>query len=566
MRALTRSGQVDEVGFLDDERPVEPCLAERRLEARDPRFDLVGRNHRRRVCRTVILENGLIRTMDPSLPTARALALAGDRIVGGVGVHETALASPETVDLAGLTVLPGFTDSHVHFAQWSLAQRQVRLEGVASLDEAVARVAEVARGARPGRWLRGLGWRSGEWHPQVEPTRQALDAVTGDVPTALMAKDGHSIWINSAALAAANGDLQVPGGVVELDEHGEPTGVLREESAWHFRETYVLTPDDEWVDAMRAGDQARQRARRHGRARQGRLDGDPPLVADAARRGLALAARLAVAPVGACCPRSTRSACAPASGTICSGSATSRSSWTARSGRRRRGCWTAPASRSRAASSSRTSSAARRAQGSRSASTRSATRRTATRSTASRPRQRNGARSGLRPRIEHAQLVAEEDFRRFGEIGIAASVQFSHAPSDRDLADDTWAGMTDRAYAWRSLLDGGALLANGSDAPVEELDPLFGLRAGVARSIDEREGWHPEQAVTIEEALVASTVNPAWLAGDEKRRGSLVPGKVADLVVLDRDPVETAPEELADIRVVATMLGGRWVHGGPPFT
>ena len=201
MRALTGPGQVDEVGFLDDERPVEPCLAERRLEARDPRFDLVGRNHRRRVCRTVILENGLIRTMDPSLPTARALAIAGDRIVGGVGVHETALASPETVDLAGLTVLPGFTDSHVHFAQWSLAQRQVRLEGVASLDEAVARVAEVARGRRPGRWLRGLGWRSGDWHPQVEPTRQALDAVTGDIPTALMAKDGHSIWINSAGLA-----------------------------------------------------------------------------------------------------------------------------------------------------------------------------------------------------------------------------------------------------------------------------------------------------------------------------------------------------------------------------
>jgi predicted amidohydrolase YtcJ len=172
---------------------------------------------------------------------------------------------------------------------------------------------------------------------------------------------------------------------------------------------------------------------------------------------------------------------------------------------------------------------------------------------------------GLRPRIEHAQLVAEEDFRRFGALGIAASVQFSHGPSDRDLADDTWAGMTDRAYAWRSLLDGGALLANGSDAPVEELDPLFGLRAGVARSIDDREAWHAEQAVTIEEALLASTVNPAWLAGDEHRRGRLVPGQLADLVVLDRDPVETPPAELADIGVVATMLGGRWVHGGPPF-
>src|SRR5262245_29258721 len=93
----------------------------------------------------VILTNGVIRTMDPSLPTAAALAIAGDRVAGGVGTHETALASPETIDLGGLTGLPGFTDSHVHFAQWSLAQRQVRLEGTKSLDEAVARVAEAAK-------------------------------------------------------------------------------------------------------------------------------------------------------------------------------------------------------------------------------------------------------------------------------------------------------------------------------------------------------------------------------------------------------------------------------------
>ncbi len=118
----------------------------------------------------MILSNGVIRTMDPSLPTAAALAIAGDKVAGGVGVHETALASPETIDLGGLTVVPGFTDSHVHFAQWSLAQRQVRLEGTTSLDEAVARVAAAAKDAPADRWLRGIGWRSGMWEPQVEPT------------------------------------------------------------------------------------------------------------------------------------------------------------------------------------------------------------------------------------------------------------------------------------------------------------------------------------------------------------------------------------------------------------
>src|SRR5215207_8938624 len=193
--------------------------------------------------------------MDPALPSAAALAIAGDRIVGGVGTHESALASPDRVDLGGRCVLPGFTDSHVHFAQWSLAQRQVRLEGAGNLDEAVRRVADAVRSAPPERWLRGTGWRSAEWSPPVEPTKEVLDTVTGNIPVALMAKDGHSLWLNSAALARADGKLQVKGGVVELDERGQPTGVLREESAWQFRETYVYgkTSDDEWIDAMRDG-------------------------------------------------------------------------------------------------------------------------------------------------------------------------------------------------------------------------------------------------------------------------------------------------------------------------
>ena len=103
---------------------------------------------------------------------------------------------------------------------------------------------------------------------------------------------------------------------------------------------------------------------------------------------------------------------------------------------------------------------------------------------------------GLRQRIEHAQLLAPEDVPRFAELGIAASVQFTHAPSDRDLADRFWGGLDSEPYAFRSLLDSGVVLANGSDAPIEELDPLLGIRAGVARTLDEREAWHPEQALT----------------------------------------------------------------------
>jgi hypothetical protein len=117
--------------------------------------------------------------------------------------------------------------------------------------------------------------------------------------------------------------------------------------------------------------------------------------------------------------------------------------------------------------------------------------------------------------------------------------------------------MTDRAYAYRSLWDTGALIANGSDAPIEELDPWAGVVAAVSRA------WHPEQALTLDEALLATTVNPAWLTGDEHRRGKLVPGYLADLVVLDRDPYEA--DDLTDVHVVATMLGGRWTCNAPPW-
>ena len=190
----------------------------------------------------MIISNGVVRTMDPSLPTTAALAIAGDRVVGGVGTHEHALPTPDRVDLRGRCVLPAFTDAHVHFPTWSLAQRDLRLEGVASLEEALARV---EAHPRHGEWIRGRGWRDALWGEH--PTREALDAVTGDSPAALWSKDYHSLWVNSAGLARAGGDLDVEGGVVERDGAGEPTGILREESAWRFRDRHVLVTEDEYV-------------------------------------------------------------------------------------------------------------------------------------------------------------------------------------------------------------------------------------------------------------------------------------------------------------------------------
>jgi predicted amidohydrolase YtcJ len=502
--------------------------------------------------------------MEPSLPTVGALAIAGELVAGGVGTHESALPSPERVDLGGRCVVAGFTDSHVHFPTWAMAQHEVRLEDTRSLEEALARVRGALGGVEAGRWLRGRGWRSGDWRPPVEPTKEALDEISGETPVALMARDSHSVWLNSAALARANGDLQVPGGVVELDGRGEPTGVLREESCWHFRDAYIETTDDEYVEAMRAGVRLAssrgvtavhdkdgwlgalrfwQRLGEHGPLSLRVWQSLPAEKADELRdvdiRSCFGNPRLKLGYLKVFMD-----------GTL--GSQTARML---------DGTGVEITSRDDFAETIRTAARAGfpvavHAIGDR-----------ANRDALDAFEETRDAWQplGLRQRIEHAQLLAPEDVGRFAALGIAVSAQFSHAPSDRDLADRFWGDKTGGAYAFRSLWDSGAVVANGSDAPIEELDPLLGIRAGVLRTLDERPAWHPEQALTVEQALAATTVHPAWLARDERRRGKLLPGYLADLVVLDRDPIECAPEELADVQIVATMVGGTWVHNPPPW-
>jgi predicted amidohydrolase YtcJ len=507
----------------------------------------------------VILTNGVIRTMDPSLPTSAALAIAGDRIVGGVGTHERALPSPERVDLRGRCVLPAFTDAHVHFPTWSLARRDVQLDGVESLAEALARV-----GSHPrhGEWLRGTGWRDALW--TEHPTLAALDDVTGDTPAALWSKDYHSLWLNTAALARAGGELEVPGGVVERDEAGAPTGILREQSAWTFRERFVTVSEDEWVSATREGIAvANERGVGAIHDKDGWLGAHAIFARIHERDGLTLRVwqslpRERVAELAELGLRSRLGDDYLRLGYLkafTDGTLGSQTAWMLD------GSGVVITSGEELAEIVRTAAnagwpVAVHAIGDR-ANREALDAFAATRDV--------WAPLGLRQRIEHAQCLDPTDLPRFAELGVACSVQFSHAPSDRDLAERFWGDRLDGTYAFRSLVESGATVANGSDAPVEELDPLAGIAAGVRRTIDARPPWLFEDAVTIEQALHATTVAPAWLAGDERRRGTLLPGRLADLVVLDRDPAACAPDELPALEVVATMVGGRWVHNPPPW-
>jgi predicted amidohydrolase YtcJ len=502
----------------------------------------------------MILRNGVIRTLDPSLPESRALAVAGDRIAGGVGVHETALASPETVDLGGRCVLPGFTDSHVHFPTWAVAAHEVKLDGCTSLDEVLARTRE----AEPkGAWLRGYGWRSGDWPGGRDPTKEDLDAIT-ERPAALIAKDYHSLWLNSAALALAGGDLDVEGGVVERDANGEPTGILREEAAWRFKDRYLRIPDDEYVDAMRiavklanargvtcvndkdgwlgaAGLWQRLEQEGHLTLRVWQSvphDKLPELRSLSLRSGFGSPLlRVGYLKV------------------FMDGTLGSQTAWMLD------GSGVQITSGDELAEIVRAGAEADWPVGVHAIGDR------ANREAldAFEQTREHWQRAGLRQRIEHAQCLAPEDVPRFAELGVAVSVQFSHAPSDRHLVERFWADRIDGAYAFRSLLDSGALVANGSDAPIEELDPWAGVVAGVLGT------WLPHQTVTLAQALHATCVAPAWLSHDERARGTLLPGRLADLVVLDRDPLALEVAELPEVQVVATMVGGRWVHNPPPW-
>ena len=172
---------------------------------------------------------------------------------------------------------------------------------------------------------------------------------------------------------------------------------------------------------------------------------------------------------------------------------------------------------------------------------------------------------GLRQRIEHAQCLAPEDLGRFAALGVACSVQFSHAPSDRDLAERFWGERLDGAYAFRSLSTPARWSRTARTRRSRSSTPSRGSRPACCARSTIGPAWRPEQALTVEQALRAATVNAAWLAGDERRRGKLLPGYLADLVVLDRDPLAVEPEELPSLQVVATMVGGRWVHNPPPW-
>jgi predicted amidohydrolase YtcJ len=467
-------------------------------------------------------------------PRGRILAV-------GAGARAAAGRGAAVIRLRG-EAWPGLIDSHIHLE--GLAERRLVLDltGARSLTAALRRVEARARALPREGWVVGAGWYNDLWPDPAFPSRHDLDAAAQGRPVFLRRKDGHSAWASSAALKLAGIDRATgdpPGGVIDRDDLGEPTGILRE-TAMEIVDRVIPPPSPADLDAsmgrtlaelarlglsavhtMDGASMFASLQRLHARGRLPiRVTYNLPLadLHHAERMGVRSGwgdEWLRIWGVKAFLDGSLGSRTAE----MLDGSGTARLSQADVEDMLKR-CVRAELNVCLHAIGD---AAVRRALD------------------ALEPHR--DAWERWRPRIEHAQCVNPRDLPRFARIGVIASMQPIHAVADRELADAEWPNVTQHAYAWRALERAGARLAFGSDAPVETADPLRGIDAATAWR--RRARWHPELALTRAAALRAYTAGAAYAAGTERDTGSLRAGKLCDLTVVDGE------------RVVATVVGGR---------
>ena len=520
----------------------------------------------------VVLLGGSVRTFDAQQPRATAIAIGGGRILA-LGDDVEALRGPSTrvIETSGCAIVPGFVDSHIHFGQYALGRQQINLDAAATLDAGLEQLQAHAQHMDGTRWLRGRGWDRNRWGRL--PTAADLDRAIPNTPAALSSHDGHSLWLNSAALTAVGitSATQPPaGGVIQRDESGQPSGVLFENAQDLARRRMPEPTHDELVHALR---QALPVAAAAGLTGLHNIEDEHSLAAfrsleagreltlrvyHGVRRGQLRKARalglrtgegsdwLRIGPVklfsdGALGSR-TAHLLEPYAGTSDG----------------YRGVPTLELEEivedMREAATAGLDVAVHAIGDAAVRSVLDAVERT---------RQLEPAARHTQMRIEHAQLVHPDDMPRFAALGVIASMQPIHAIADWHAADAHWGDRARHGYAWRSLLDAGALLAFGTDAPVERLEPLASLHAATTRRDPDdqpRGGWYAEQCLTLDEAVRAYTFGSAKAERAESRRGSLASGKDADLVVLRPDPFGLEPDALRETQIALTMVSGRIAH------
>jgi len=536
----------------------------------------------------LVLTNGKIVTMDPERPQAEALAITGYTIAA-VGSRQDIqrYVGPNTrvIDLQGQLAIPGFIEGHGHFMGLGQAKMQLDLTTATSWDDIVALVAEAARKAKPGEWIQGRGWHQEKWNrvpqPNVEgvPLHQSLDRVSPDNPVYLTHASGHAAFVNGKALELAGitrTTANPPGGEIVKDRAGNPTGLLRETAQGLVARALAearakMTPQEiearnreavrlAGADALAKGvtsfhdagvpfatvDFYRKLDAEH--ALPVRLyvmvrENDSVLAANVDRYRTVASGNAFLA---------VRSIKVTIDGALGSHGAwmlapyddlpTSTGLNTTPLDQLRRTAEVAIQHDYQLATHAIGDRANREVLDIYQAAFRA-----------------HPAKKDLRWRIEHAQHLDPADQPRFAQLGVIASMQAVHATSDGPWVPKRIGERRARegAYVWRNLIQSGAVVTNGTDTPVEDINPIANFYAAVTRRMADGSLFYPEQRMTREEALKSYTVNNAYAAFEENLKGSLAPGKLADITVLSRDILSVPDDSIPGTEVVYTILGGR---------
>lgn len=521
------------------------------------------------------------RIYNPEQPNATALVIDAHGQILALGGEELRESFPAArrENLGGRVVLPGLTDSHIHLMHYALSLQKVDVE-TPTKAEALRRVAE--RAARlelddraPGQWILGHGWQQNDWSDSGEfPTAAELDAISPNQPVYLTAKSLHAGWANTAALRMAGIGPGTPdplNGKIVRDENGQPNGILLETAMGLIQEKIPQPTLGEVADAIETAQSilfqmgltgahdfdyrpcfmALQKLDAEKRLKL-RITKSIPLELLEHAHGLGLRSgfgsdRLRIGMVkafmdGALGPRTAAMFAPYLNEPANQGILNMDGDELFEHGRRAADSglgMTVHAIGDRAVHE--TLEGFERLRG----------------------YERTHGLPALRHRIEHVQLIHPADAARLGQLGVIASMQPIHAISDMLAADRYWGERARLAYAWKTQLDAGAVLAFGSDAPVESPNPFWGLRAAIARrrldGAPGPQGWYPEQRLTLRQALEGYTLGAAYAAGQENRRGRLSAGFDADLIVLEKDPFACPPDELYAMKASATMIAGEWV-------
>jgi len=547
----------------------------------------------------LVLRNGKIVTMESSVPEVQALAARGGKIVA-VGTNQQMLAyigsSTKVIDLSGRLAIPGFIEGHGHFTGLGASKMSLNLRDVKNWDQIVAMVAAAAREAKPGTWIIGRGWHQAKWDPPPSPNVQgfplhdALSKVSPNNPVWLTHASGHAGFANAEAMRLAGVDKNTPnpsGGEILKDAQGNPTGLFNEQAQGLIGR--ALTSYREHLPLAELAAEARQQVDLAARECLSKgittfQDAGSPLptvdllksLAEEHKLGLRLWVML----------RTSNAILAPNLRKYYTIGAAD-DHFTVRAIKRMmdgalgsRGAWMLePYSDLPPGTPNRSGLATQDP---------ADIRKTAELAIANGYQlcvhaigdranrevlniyeavfKEHPDKKALRWRIEHAQHIDPADIPRFAELGVIASMQGIHCTSDAPFVILRLGPKRaeEGAYVWQSLMRSGALVTNGTDTPVEDVDPIACFYASVSRKLKDGSVFFPEQRMSREEALRSYTVNNAYSAFEESSKGSLAPGKLADVTVLSKDILTIPEDEIPKAQVDYTIVGGKVMYQRAP--